>query len=105
MLTEREVELILSSVWCTIPAEWGYRLRSNSYLRVLDLSHPGTYGIHISYSILDGTLLYVLFTLPEDYDTSTLETPREDLVKDVYTEDNAIKVVFYRKGLDNVRSV
>ena len=105
MITREEVNTILSSVWCTLPGMWSYRIRSNSYLRVLDLSHPGTYGIHVAYSILNDELLYVLITLPDGSDTSDLVSDSEHFIKDVYTEDDAVKVVFYRRGLENVQSV
>lgn len=100
-MTNKELNLILQSHWCSLPEKWGYALRSNSPLRILDLAHPGVYGIHVSYSLLNGELLYVLITLPEDADISDYYTADSRFNREVYEEFNSKRIVFYRKEFAN----
>ena len=97
-----EIESIIASSWCTLPEIWEYNVRSNSPLRILDLAHPRTYGIHVSYSVLTGELLYVLITLPLGADTTEYMIQDSKFKREIYDEYNYTKVVLYRKELENV---
>lgn len=100
-MTRDELNSIITSSWCTLPEVWKYNVRSNGPLRILDLTHPKTYGIHVSYSILTGELLYILITLPMGAETTEFMVQYPDFKREIYDEDNYTKVVLYRKELEN----
>lgn len=100
MVNGELISKILSSTWCTIPSWWDYTLRSNRFLKLLDLSHPETYGIHVAYHLLNDYVNYVLVVLPQGTDVSSIVADVPDFARSVYTENNCIHVVFYRKELD-----
>lgn len=101
MLTKELINTILSSTWCTLPNVWDYTLRSNRFLKLLDLNLPGTYGIHVAYHLLNDYVNYVLIVLPEDFDTDTLMETKEEFDVGSYNEGEYKHLVFYRKELGN----
>ena len=100
MLSKELIDTILSSTWCTLPATWEYTLRSNSYLKLLDLSFPDTYGIHVAYHLLTGYVNYVLIVLPIDYETDHLIYSTDVFNVTLYEENNSKHLVFYRKEFE-----
>ena len=101
MLTKELIETILSSTWCTLPNVWDYTLRSNRYLRLLDLTFPGTYGIHVAYHLLHDYVNYVLIVLPEEADVNELMECSDAFESSSYNEGSYKHLVFYRKELGN----
>ena len=102
MLSVELVEKILNSTWCTLPSEWDWTLRSNSYLKLLDLTHPTTYGIHVAYNLLTNKVCYVLIVVPEEtvIELEDYKNISDDFKVSVYEENMSQHVVFYRKELD-----
>ena len=101
MLTKELINTITSSTWCTLPNVWDYTLRSNRFLKLLDLNLPGTYGIHVAYHLLHEYVNYVLIVLPKDYDTSNLISADNSFEVGCYDEGDYKHLVFYRKELGN----
>lgn len=112
MINVELIKKILDSTWCTLPSEWSWTLRSSSYLKILDLFHPDTYGIHVAYHLLTNEVCYVLIVLPDETDITNdigIDLDNSGEVSDrfnisVYKEAGYQHLVFYRKELDNVGS-
>lgn len=102
MISVEQVNKILNSTWCTLPGEWDWSLRSNSYLKLLDLTHPDTYGIHVAYHLLTNEVCYVLIVIPEEAEVNLedYDSVVDKFSVSVYKEDEYQHLVFYRKELD-----
>lgn len=101
MLTKELIRTILSSTWCTLPSVWDYTLRSNRFLKLLDLNLPGTYGIHVAYHLLHDYVNYVLIVLPKDFCADELLESEDVFDVGCYNEGDYKHLVYYRKELGN----
>ena len=99
MVTQEVILDIVTSKWCTLPETWDYQLRSNSILRLLDLDYPGTYGIHVAYSMLDKSFLYAMITYPVGTDVDDSVIHAEGIDTNVYASADYTCVAYYRKEL------
>ncbi len=99
MISREELKAIIESKWCTLPDVWEHGLRSNSVFKVLDLTCPGTFGVHVAYSMYDDSLLYIYITVPKDSDINYLLYHDEQFDSCAYMNEDYCNVSIFRREL------